>query len=244
MKGKRWGWISLAVVVVATGICVFYFMSNTKSEQWIGVADSEPPNAEAQNAAIRVADAGEPAPPATRGEDVDLTKTESGPEISGEMTIGMAVAEGGSSRPSRVNAKVGVDPAILDAIGETLWTMLRPIDGPLARIDAPKSDMLSQLLLGNQPPIQEMKLSNPSVHSPRKIVAQDQQRLSNQDGRLQDLITQTQTIRDASPSGITMRPGALQTLDSPTQLGLTGSALRGGDPFAKAPLSSPLPIGR
>src|SRR5437870_5768276 len=124
MKGKRWGWIGLAAVVVAAGICVFYFMSNTKSEQWIGVADSAPPSVEAQNALIRVTDAGEPAPPATGGEepvlneaqrsrtDVDLTKAESNSEISGEMTVGMAVADANSSEPRRVDAKVEVDPTI------------------------------------------------------------------------------------------------------------------------------------
>ena len=91
MKGKRWIWGGLAVVIIAAGICAFYFMSNTKSEQWIGVADSEPPNPEVQNAPIRVADVGEPAPPGTNEEDVDLTKTEPDSDISGEMTIGMAI---------------------------------------------------------------------------------------------------------------------------------------------------------
>jgi hypothetical protein len=153
----------------------------------------------------------------------------------------MAVAETGSSGSA---VRVDVDPAVLDAIGETLWTTLQPIYDPLlTTIDAPKSDMLCRVLLGGQNPIPEMKLPAPSVRPPRKIMAQDRQRLSNEEGRLQDLITQTQIIPGTSSWNDTSVPrGALQTINSPGELGVTGSALR-VNPVTKQPLSSTLPLG-
>ena len=244
MKGKRWIWGGLAVVIIAAGICLFHFMSNTKSEQWIGVADSEPPNPEVQNAPIRVADVGEPAPPGTNEEDVDLTKTEPDSDISGEMTIGMAIADTNLSGPRRVDAKVDVDPAVLDAIGKTLWTAFRPIYDPLlTTIDSPKLDMLGQLLLGNRNPIREIKLPDPSGRPPQKKIAEDRQRPSSE-GRLQDLIIQTQTIRDATSwNNMNVPRGALQTVNSPSELGSNGASLRGGNPLSNQPLSAPLPVG-
>ena len=244
MKGKRWIWEGLAVVVIAAGICVFYFMANTKSQQWIGVADSAAPDREAQNAPIRVADVGEPAPPGADEKDVDLTKTEPDSNISGEMTVGMAVADTGLSGPRRFDAKMDVDPAVLDAIGETLWTTLRPIYDPLlTTIDSPRLDMLGQLLIGNQNPIREIKLPDPSGRPPQKKIAEDRQRPSSE-GRLQDLIIQMQTIRDATSwNNMNVPRGALQTVNSPSELGSNGASLRGGNPLSNQPLSAPLPVG-
>src|ERR1700736_4562082 len=188
MKGKRWIWGGLAVVIIAAGICAFYFMSNTKSEQWIGVADSEPPNPEVQNARIRVADISEPAPPGTNEEDVDLTKTEPDSDISGEMTIGMAIADTNLSGPRRVDAKVDADPAVLGAIGKTLWTTLRPIYDPLlTTLDSPKLDMFGQLLLGNRNPIREIKLPDPSGRALQRKITEERQRPSR-GGQLQALL--------------------------------------------------------
>jgi hypothetical protein len=222
----------------------FYFMANTKSEQWIGVADSEPPNPEAQNDRIRVADISEPAPPGTNEEDVDLTKTEPDSDISGEMTIGMAIADTNLSGPRRVDAKVDADPAVLGAIGKTLWTTLRPIYDPLlTTIDSPKLDVLGQLLIGNQNPIAEIKLPDPSGRPPQEKIAEDWQRPSSE-GRLQDLIIQTQTIRNATSwNNMNVPRGALQTVNSPTEPGSNGASLRGGNPLGKQPLSAPLPLG-
>lgn len=231
------------MVVIAAVVCVFYFMANTKSEQWIDVADSEPPNPEVQSAPIRVADVGEPAPPGTDEKDVDLSKTEPDSDISGEITVGMAVADTSLSGPRRVDAKVDVDPAVLDAIGETLWATLRPIYDPLTTIDSPKLDMFGQLRLGNQNPIKEIKLPHPSGRPPQQKIAEERQHPFGE-GRVQDLIIRTQTTRDASSwNNMNVPHGALQTVNSPTEPGLNGSSLRGGNPLSKQPLSAPLPLG-
>ena len=160
------------------------------------------------------------------------------------MTVGMAVADTDLSGPRRVDAKADVDPAVLDTIGETLWASLRPIYDPLlTTIDSPKLDMLGRVLLGNQNPVKEIKLPDPSGRPPQKKKAEDRQR-SSTEGRLQDLIIQTQAIRDASSwNNVNVPHGALQTVNSPTELGSNGPSLRGGNPLSKQPLSAPLPLG-
>jgi hypothetical protein len=241
MKGKRWGWIVLGLIVA--GAAVFYFMSPAKRQQWIGVLYPDSPSTEAQLPTIRVTEPGEPAPPASGNEDVDLVAKEAPSNISGEVTV--AIGFGGSTATDQPvgQTETSIDPAVLEEIGRTLWTTLHPIYDPLlATIDSPKADMLCQVLLGSQNSIQEVKLPAPSVRPARKIVAEDRHRLSNEDGRLQDLITETQTIRDASWSDTNVPRGVLQTVNSPTELGVTGSSLR-ANPITKQPLSSQLPLG-
>jgi hypothetical protein len=253
MKGKRWGWIVLGLIVA--GAAVFYFMSPTKRQQWIGVVYPDSPGAEAQLPAIRVTEPGEPAPPASGNEDVDLVAKDEPSNISGEVTIGMGFGDSAAPTVDRpvVQTETSIDPAVLEKIGRTLWATLGPIYDPLLMtLEAPKSDMLSQFLIGANP---LPELAVPNVHPKTKRIAAAESpdqvgrinSASDKNARFQDLIIQTQTSQNPllSESAGAVRSESVtsstQTLTS-QPFGTIGSSLNGNSLGSK---SLPVrPLGR
>lgn len=255
MKGKKWVWFGL-LFILGAAIGLVYFLADTKSPpQWIGVADSESPTPEEQTPAVRVADAGEPAPPAAGNEDVDLARSNARAEVSGEVTtsIGFADSNEGATRYLNTRIEMSVDPAVLAPLGPILWTMLGPIHNPLLNtIEATESDMLGQLILSSRNMIQEAKSPDPKSRPKPKTVSEriiasqtgNSDPVTEEEMRSQNLAIQSQTSGDSSVWNETSVPEKALQKTTSSELGLIGSSLPGPNPFAKEPLSAPLPIGR
>jgi hypothetical protein len=236
MKGKRWGWIVLGLIVA--GAAVFYLMSPTKRQQWIGVVYSDSPDAEAQLPAIRVTEPVEPAPPASGNDDVDVVAKDAPSNISGEVTIAMGFGGSTAADQPVLQTETSIDPAVLEEIGRILWATLRPIYDPLlTTLEAPKSDMLSQFLIGANT-LAELAVPNARAKTKRIAAAESPDQVdrtisaSDKNARLQDLIIQTQTSQNpllSESANATRRESvnsATQALTS-QPFGTVGSSLNG-----------------
>lgn len=243
----------LGMMVAGAGLYLFYYFAETKSgPQWIGVAESQEPATDKSATTVTVAkvDRTEPAPPSAGNDDVDLATKENDSAISGEMTIASGFAESNvADRPARaVQTEVEIDADVLDAIGQTLWTMIQPISDPLLASFETRTDAFSQMLLGKQP---ELKLPDPTPKQERKSISDrlvsvqpaSSTRARSEEKSEEDVTAKMQTVRSGSTwSDGNLPPGAVQSIPS-RQLELTGSTLPGSNPFVKERIST-IPIGR
>src|ERR1700730_11663635 len=259
MRGKRWVGFCLGAMVSVIGIALFYFVSETRSPQWIGVPESEISGADAQTPIApdavsekNMPSSGNEEPVLSEAErsrmDVDLRKKEAESRVSGETAVSIGFADGSAGRRPVADVQVSVDPATLETVDRTLWTMLRPVYDPLlSTIEAPKADALCRLLLGPESLAPETKLpdSHASVRPQRKAISkpkvapQPVDPTTSEDLHLQNLISQTQMSPDSS-----LKDGdvPIQKVTSPTELGLACSTLQ-GNPLFKEPVTGRILIG-
>jgi hypothetical protein len=267
-------WVALVgLLAVAVLVCVFYFLSDTKRNQWVGIPEYKPFGTYHPESA---------APADIGTKDVDPAVTEEHSKLSGEMTVSMGVGVSSPSvprhlRPSHPEVTApSCDPAVLDSIGQKLLTAFRPVYDPLltpVNYSWEKVDTLSQLLLGLQNPAQETKLPDRNTRAvaskgwktvlDRIVAPQSPQQADDlnrpindfRGDKLQNLIIQGQTAQSASlwnDAGAAYGTGvssAAQTL-APQQLGSSSSplggtnALSGTTGMATDALRSVRPLGR
>jgi hypothetical protein len=274
MEKKRGRWRELVgLLAVGVLVCVFYFLSDAKRNQWVGIPEYKPFGTYRPKRT----------PPADIGtKDVKPAVTEEHAKLSGEMTVSMGVSVSSPSVPRHLRPSPpqvttpSCDSAVLDSIGQKLLATFRPVYDPLltpVNYSLEKVDTLSQLLLGLQNPAQEPKLPNRNARAvasegwktvlDRIVASQPPQQADDlnhpindsQSDKLQNLIIQGQTAQSASLSndgGAAYGPGvssAAQTL-APQQLGSSSSplggtnALSGTTGVATDALRSARPLGR
>lgn len=279
MTKKRWRWLLMALLAIGMIGIVFYFLSDPKRRQWVGVPEYQPFGKYAE----------EPASPGSGPDNfepkvIEPTASDSDSAIHGEISVSIAFRSSDApetEKPHRDHPAVTTppcDPAVLEAIGQALLTTFGPVCDPLlatASSSLREMDALCLVLLGSPTPLPEVKLldletralaSESSKTVVERIVASDS-RLPIKglrggadvaaESEMQNLVRETQTLRDASlwndsgAGGITSSASQLgsssMTSSGPSALGGTsapaaGSTLGGTTGMAKGALQS-LPRG-
>ena len=221
MNKKKGRWVFVAVLAIGALVIVFYFLSDAKRRQWVGVPDYQPFGTYQE----------EPAAPGSgpRGAEpkaVEPTTSDAGSAIHGEINGSMAFSGSDSSEEKKRRhhhdhppvLTPSCDPAVLDAIGQTLLTTFGSVCDPLLATlgsSLQKLDALGQVLLGSPSPLPEIKLPDLSARAlatesaPTVVdwIVSSQSRLPVNDSagavdvsheaQLQNLLRQTQTSQDA-----------------------------------------------